>query len=76
MLFQKMLYSDQIINLLLSTMYQALCPNTQRSNNPSTALEPVTIPALSTTITPDLPDRQFCPITALRHYLDRTNPDK
>ena len=49
---------------------------TQRSNNQSTTLEPVTIPALSTTLTSDLPDRQVCTVRALRHYLDRTNPDR
>jgi hypothetical protein len=53
---------------------------TQKVNRPETALNPVTIPALSSLVGRDLPDRTLCPVRVLCFYLDRTkagvNPDR
>ena len=52
---------------------------TQRADRPETALNPVTIPALSQIIGRDLPDRSLCPVRALLFYTDRTkvcDPDR
>jgi hypothetical protein len=45
---------------------------TQKVDKPETALNPVTIPSLSSMVDRDLPDRTFCPVRALCFYLDRT----
>ena len=46
---------------------------THRADNPSTALDPVIIPALAPTLSPDLPDVTLCPVRALRLYLRLTS---
>ena len=46
---------------------------TQKVDRSETALNPVTVPALSSTVGRDLPDRTLCPVRALLFYLDRTN---
>ena len=45
---------------------------TQKVDKPETALNPVTIPSLSSTVGRDLPDRTLCPVRALCFYLDKT----
>ena len=35
---------------------------THRADNPSTALDPVIIPALAPTLSPDIPDVTLCPV--------------
>jgi hypothetical protein len=38
----------------------------------NTSSRPVTIPSLSRSVTPDLPDRTLCPVHALKFYVGRT----
>jgi hypothetical protein len=53
---------------------------TQKVDSPETALNPVTIPSVSSLVGRDLPDRTLCTVRALCLYLDRTkageNPDR
>ena len=46
---------------------------THRADNPSAALDPVIIPALAPTLSPDLPDVTLYPVRALHLYLHLTS---
>lgn len=45
---------------------------TQVLDRPETTMAPVIIPALSPTVERGIPDRDLCPVRALRYYLERT----
>lgn len=63
-------HSDRWKSMTL-TFARDFVAKTQRPSDPSTALQPVTLPALSVVGPNDL-DAQLCPVRALRTYLDVT----
>jgi len=64
-------HSDATLSFL-----PAFIAKTTRLDRLDNTLDPITVPALASSISDDLPDRTLCPVRSLRYYLDLTSGNK